>query len=319
MKLPAALLVAGTDGHRRRVFVRDFVTKCVKAGYTPHPLDGADREGLQTLVSTVGVLFPNPTLAVIQRPEKVVADDVTEHLRSPNPYLVLLFVSEQDKPSGGALDGFPAAHTKTFSLPPFYKLDDHAADYACEVAKSRGVDLSERLARALVKAVGNDLGVLTYEVSKAVMLVRSLGVKVVEPSHLRATLAPLMELDGSNVLDALGTRGARAISDELSRYRNSKRSDPTIELCGRTLTPAVLRWMQAVTMQSGGMSVASAAARVGANPWYWEHKILPAARAWGVAGCRALLGVIAHAQTAVFEGAIRPWIFLESGILRLAR
>lgn len=319
MKLPAALLVAGSDGHRRRAFVRDFINKCIGAGYTPHPLDGADRGGLQTLISTVGVLFPNPTLAVIQRPEKVAVDDVSEHLSSPNPHLVLLFVSEQDKPSGGALDGFPSANTKTFSLPPFYKQDEHAAAYARESARSHGVDISERLSRALVRAVGNDLGVVSYEVSKAVTLVRALGVKVVEPSHLRATLAPLMELDGGNVMEALSTRSARAISDELARYRNSKKGDPTIELCGRTLTPAVLRWMQAVTMQMNGVSAASAAARVGSNPWYWENKVLPAARTWGVDGCRSLLAVIAHAQTAVFEGAIRPWIFLESGILRLAR
>ena len=318
MKLPAALLVAGTDAHRRRMFVRDFITKCVKEGYVTHPLDGNDHDGLQSLVATVGVLFPNLTLAVISHPEKINSEDVADHLREPNSCLVLLLVSEVDKPTGGILDGFPAAQTKLFSLPPFYKLDEHAADYARERAKAEGIDLPDGLARALVKKVGNDLGVVFFEVDKAVRLARALGVKVLEPVHIRGILAALTELDGSSVVDALGTRNVRLISDELLRYKISKRVDPTIELCGRTLTPTVFRWLQAAYLQSKGISPSGAAGRVGASPWYWEHKVLPCARNWGIGGCRELLGVIARAQTAVFDGTLRPWGILEVGILRLA-
>lgn len=319
MKLPAALLVGGTDAHRRRVFVQNFIAKCVKNGYTTHPLDGGDREGLQSLVATVGVLFPNLTLAVITRPEKVKPEDIADHLREPNPYLVLLLVSEVDKPTGGVLDKFPAAQTKLFPLPPFYKLDEHAADYACELAKAGGVQLSDGLARILVKKVGNDLGVVSFEIDKVVRLSCALGVKILEPIHFRGTIAALTELDGSTVADALGTRNVRLISDELLRYKVSKRGDPTIELCGRILTPTVFRWLQATYLQSKGVSPAGAAGRVSASPWYWEHKILPCARIWGIGGCQELLDVIARAQTAVFDGTIRPWGILETGVLRLAR
>lgn len=299
--------------------MRDFLAKCQKAGYTQHPLEGTDRDGLQTLVATVGVLFPNPTVAVISNPEKVHPDDVADHLREPNPSLVLLLVSDADKPSGKVLDGFPVAQTKIFSLPPFYKLDEHAADYARGLAKSRGVDLPDGLARAMVKRVGNDLGVVSFEVDKVVRLATALGVTLVEPQHLRATLAPLSELDGTSVADALGTRNARVISDELLRYKGSKKGDPTIELCGRTLSPTVLRWLQAAYLHGQGVTPAGAAGRVGSSPWFWENKVLPSARMWGVKGCRDLLKVIAQAQVAVFEGAISPWASLESGLLRLAK
>lgn len=319
MKLPPALLVAGSDAHRRRVFLRDFLSKCSANGYAIQPMDGADRGALQNLLSTVGVLFPNPTVALISRPEKVHPQDVGDHFRDPDPLLTLLLVSEEDKPAGGVLDGFPPAHTKTFSLPPFYKLDEYAADFARECAKSRGVDLPDALARAMVKRVGNDLGVISYEAEKASRLALALGVKVLEPVHLKGTLAPLTELDGSTVVEALGTRNARILADDLARYKNSKKGDPTIELCGRTLTPAVFRWLQAATLHARGWSITAAAGRVGASPWYWENKILPAARAWGVEGCRGILSVVARSQSAVFEGYVRPWVILESGLLRLVQ
>lgn len=319
MKNPPALLVAGTDEHRRRVFVREFIAKLSREGYLIHPLDGGDRDGLQGVMSSVGVLFSNHTLVVVTRPEKVTPEDVADHLRDPSPYLLLLLVSEEDKPSGGILDGFPAANTKTFSLPPFYKLDEHAADYARELCKSKGVDLPEPLARALVKKVGNDLGVVSFEMDKAIHLARALGVKTLEPVHIKGTMAPLIELDGGAVVDALGTRSRRVIADELARYKKSKKGDPTIEVCGRSLTPSVLRWLQAAYLHAKGISPASAAGRVGSSPWFWEHRVLPSARNWGVEGCREILGVCAKSQEAVFSGAINPWGILESGLLRLAR
>lgn len=319
MSHPAALLVAGSDGHRRRKFVRDFEAKFVRDGYQIHRLDGADRDVLQGVISSVGVLFSNNTLVVVTHPEKVKSEDLADHLADPSPYLLVLLVSEDDKPSGGVLDGFPAANTKLFSLPPFYKLDEYAADYAIELCRSRGVSLPELLARALVKKVGNDLGVVAFEIDKAVRLVQTLGVKVLEPSHIKATMAALVELDGGAVVDALGTRNGRLISDELARYRKSKKGDPTIEVCGRTLTPAILRWLQASFLHGSGTPPASAAGRVGSSPWYWEHKVLPPARNWGVDGCRDLLGVVAKAQESVFSGAVNPWGILESGVLRLAR
>jgi len=319
VKYPPALLVAGSDGHRRRVFVRDFISKVVKDGYLLHPLDGSDRSGLQEVISSVGVLFSNHTLVVVTNPEKLRSEDVSDHLKDPSPYLLLLLVSEEDKPTGEVLDGFPAAHTKMFSLPPFYKMDEYAADYARELCRSRGVTLSDGLARALVKKVGNDLGVVSFEVDKAVRLVQALGTTSLEPTHVKATMAPLVELDGGNLVDALGTRNRRLISDELSRYKKSKKGDPTIEVCGRSLTPAILRWLQAAYLQGKGVSPASAAGRVGSSPWYWEHRVLPCARSWGVEGCTELLAVVASSQEAVFSGALHPWGVLESGVLRLAR
>lgn len=317
MNLPPALLVSGTDAHRRRLFVRDFLTKCVANGYSIQPVDGADRGALQSLFSTVGILFPNPTVAVVTRPEKIDPSEVGSHLQESNPLLTLLLVSEADKPSGGILDGFPPSQTKTFSLPPFYKLDEYAAEYARTVSKSLGVDLPDALSRAMVKRVGNDLGVISYEAEKAARLARSLGVSVLEPAHIKGTIASLSELDGGAAVEALGMKNAKSLSDELSRYKSSKKGDPTIEFCGRSLTPSVFRWLQAATLHSRGWSVPAAAGRVGASPWYWENKILPVARVWGVGGCRDLLSVISRSQIAVFEGSVRPWGILESGLLRL--
>ena len=51
------------------------------------------------------------------------------------------------------LDAVPKTLVKSFSLPAFYKLEEHASAFAVQEAKSRGKELTPSLASALVKKV----------------------------------------------------------------------------------------------------------------------------------------------------------------------
>lgn len=320
MSLPPVLLVNGTDDHRRRAFLRNLVTKFQSEGYAIYPVDGEDAETLGNLIATTGVLFTNNALVIVSHPEKMdLSDTILEHLRNKDPFLTLVLVSESDKPTGDVVKQVPKQNIKSFSLPAFYKLDEHAAGYAQEHAKSQGILLPADLAMAMVKRAGNDLGVVTFEVDKAVKLAQYLGNTTLTPQHVKQTIAPLLELDGSVLMDAIGMRRLNKVADELHRYSQSKRADPTIEFCGRTMTPTVLRWLQASYLHEKGTAPSAAAGRVGSNPWYWEHKVLPQALSWGVLGCKKLLAVVSRSQVAVFEGALSPWGILETGILTAIR
>lgn len=315
MSEPPLLLVSGGDEYRKRRFIRGLVTKKQQDGWTVYPLVGTAHGELDQVLSTTGVLFPGNALCVVTTPEKLPLNIVKAHSLDTDPCVVLLLVYDTDKPSGPIADLVPKTATKSFTLPAFYKLEDSAVEFAREEAKSRGVSLEHTLALALVKKVGTDYGFLAFEVEKAARLATAQGVKTLGPEIFKGTIAPLSEADGSGILDALGVGNKARLATELSRYKASKGGDPTVELCGRVLTPTALRWFQAAHMSANGVSPQGAAGRLGANPWYWEHKVLPPARALGVVGCKNLLSVISKSQTAVFSGWVNPWGVLESGLL----
>ncbi len=314
--LPPVLAVAGTDDHRRRLFVKDMVRKWTAGGGYVLDHTGDDREALEGVIGSVGVLLTTPTLVLVSEPEKLPAGLLDDHRKSPAPELSFVLLYETEKPTDPVWSSLPKEVTRTFTAPPSYKLDDHAADYAVTRARALGYHLSAPLSRALVRRAGNDLGVVHYEVEKVTLLARARSAPVeLTADLLKATLAPLTELDGQLIVEAIGVGDRAATSAELDRYYQSKKGDPTVELCGRTLSPTFVRWLTAAHLDSAGMSPTVAAGRVGTHPWYWEHKVLPGARRWRVGGIAALLKVVARAQTATFQGAVSPWNLLVSGLL----
>jgi len=278
------------------------------------PVDGSKPNALDTMFS-MSSLFEASTLAVVENPEKLPPEIISEQIQSPDPKIVLLLVTENDKPSGPVFDLVPKTNIKLFHLPPFYKLDEYAADFAVLEAKARGNSIDPSLALALVKKVGSDLGVVSFEVQKASIFAGP-GVAITA-SHLRETMAALSETDGTAIVDALGFKEVKRLSVELGKYRASRGGDPTIELCGRVLTPTLTRWLQAAHLSEAGLSPAAAAGSVGSNPWYWEHKILPPALRWKVSGCAKLIRAVAKSQALLFQGAVSPFSYLEASLLAL--
>ena len=307
--------VGGTDDHRRRRFVHGLVTQKRNAGWTVYPLDGGDVSSLEGVLGAAGVLFGGNTLCVVENPEKLPLTLLKSYVEDPDPTVVIVLVSDSDKISAGLSEFVPKSCTKVFSLPAFYKMESHALEYIKGEVKSSGCTLEDNIALALVRKVGTDLGMLTFEIQKAVALAASMGTQVLTSDIVKGSLAPLSETDGSGVLEALANKNAKRIALEMTRFMGARGGDPTIELCGRVLSPAFLRWLQAAYMHENGVSVTAAAGRVGANPWYWENKVLVPAMNWGVGGVRILLSVVARSQTMVFNGGLQPWIVLESGLL----
>lgn len=311
---PPVLIVGGSDEFQRRRFVAQVIARRRSEGCSIVPVDGKESDALDGVFSTA-MMFGTRTLCVVSNPEKLHPPFVAEHMRSPDPLVTLLLVTESDKLTGPVFEPVPDGLRRVFTLPQFFKMEEYATKFVLNEVKERGCSIDANLARSLVRKVGTNLGVLFFEVQKASMLVVSGEITA---EALRSTVAPLLEVDGSSITDALGMRDGRRLALEMHKYRSSRGSDPTIELCGRVLTPALTRWMQAAHLHDAGMSAGAAAGSVGANAWYWEHKVLPFALQWGVGGCARLIRAIARAQVAVFQGAINPWALLETSLLRLS-
>jgi DNA polymerase III delta subunit len=312
MKSPPALVVTGTDDFQRRRLVRKIASTRAREGWSVIPVDaGVSGDVEESLASTS--LFGANTLLVVSRAEKLSPAILKSQLDDPDPSVVLLLVSDADKLTP-PLDSVPKALVKTFSLPAFYKMEEHATAFCVDEAKAYKRELAPALATALVRKVGTDLGVLAFEVQKAALY--ATGADKLTADHFRATVAPLLESDGSAIADALATQNRKLFMSEMDRFRRAKGGDPTIELCGRVISPTVLRWLQAAHLHASGLSPQAAAGSVGANPWFWEHKVLPAALRWKIAGCVQIVRVVAAAQEATFRGSVSPWGLLEAGLVR---
>jgi len=314
VKAEPVLLVAGSDEYQRRRLISKISSTRASEGWAVTEIEGGDKDALETVFS-MSVMFASQNLVVVTSPEKLPLPTLTQHIASEDPSITFLLVSEEDKPSGPVFDLVPKAKTKIFTLPAFYKMDEYAANFAVSEARTRGNPLDFDLALSLVKRVGIDLGMISFEVQKASLLAGSAAT--ITAAHLRETMAPIAETDGNAIADALGSRDRRRFVLEMTKYKNSRGGDSTIELCGRVLTPALTRWLQAAHLSELKMSPESAARSVGANPWYWENKILPCALQWKVSGCAKLIRVVAESQTLVFQGSISPFSYLESALLNL--
>lgn len=310
--MTGVFVAGGSDEFQRRRLVSKIVSTRRGEGWNIVPIDGKEKGALDPIFS-MSSMFSANTLAVVENPEKLNPESILEQLRDPDPKVTLLLVTESDKPSGPIFDAIPKTSVKVFSLPASYKLEEYATSFVVGEAKERGYVVDPQLAAALVRRVGTDLGVLAFEVQKVSMLLPK--GETVRPEHLRDSLAPLAESDGTAIIEALGSRDASRLSVELVRYKSSRGGDPTIELCGRILTPSLTRWLQAAHLAESGMTAQAAAGVVGSNPWYWEHKVLPYALRWKVAGCARLIGIVANAQTLVFRGGISPFAYLEASLL----
>jgi DNA polymerase III delta subunit len=312
VKNPPVLVVAGTDEFQRRRLVRKVTSTRAREGWNVLPVDaGVSGDVEESLASTS--LFGANTLLVVSRAEKLAPSLLRSQLDDPDPSVVLLLVTDADK-LVPPLDSVPKALVKTFSLPAFYKMEEHASAFCVEEAKSHKRELAPSLATALVRKVGTDLGVLAFEIQKAVLY--STGSDKLTADHFRVTVAPLLESDGSAIADALAAQNRKMFLSEMDRFRKAKGGDPTVELCGRVISPTVLRWLQAAHLHASGLSPQAAAGSVGANPWFWEHKVLPAALRWKVSGCAQIIRVVASAQEATFRGSVSPWGVLEAGMIR---
>lgn len=309
---PPVLVASGSDDFQRRRLVRKVVTARSGEGWNVLPVDAGVSGEVESSLGGVS-LFQANTLLVVSRPEKLDVKILRSQLEDPDLTVVFLLVSEADKLTS-PLDLVPKKYTRTFTLPAFYKLEEYAVSFLIGEGKAIGKELPESLAAALVRKVGTDLGILTFELQKAALYAGPSEPKLL-PEHFRASMAALVETDGSSIADALADQNRKQFLVEMDRFRKAKGTDPTIELCGRVLSPTVLRWLQAAHLSASGLSAGAAAGSVGANPWFWEHRVLPAALRWRIVGCARLLQAIAAAQEATFGGCVSPWCLLESRVL----
>lgn len=284
-------------------------------GWHVTKVSGTDREALATLMGGSSLLMSSgPTLAVITEPEKVPLTLLESYTASPDPDLVLLLYVE------GSLDGRTKfgqwvkkqKSSKAFEIPKDYKLPEEAAKFAVTEATRHGKKLDLRLAEQLVERVGTDLGVVTFEIDKFVILANLEKSDSLTPKIINAGMASILPAMVGPVISALGLRQVGVLARALNRVYQSNKDDPTMPVC-RFVGESATRWMQASHLD--GVSSSEAAEMIGIHSWRYENMILPVARRWGRAGTVRLVKDLAATERALLSGVVSPWNVLSTRLL----
>ena len=312
---PPVIAVTGTDKFLAGRFVREGIAVAEKQGRRVSTLDGEEHEALQGCLSG-GFMFSDEQLVILTNPIKADMDMLWRHHEAKDNGVVVVVYHEGALAKSTRLwkhfvSKIPKPYHRQIDAPPFYEMDEYAANFVVKEAKRHGKGISKDSATALVRAVGTDLGVLSFEVFKVGCLLDSLGLETIGKDHLAKVVANLGGSDVNALVDAVAMMQPVAIMRKLAQIQKGASGDPTIMVCRRLGTQA-LKWLQSAALVERGIPVTEAARAMGVNRFYYEKNILPVARAWSKDVFLRLFRNTVEVEKGVKKGHLHPWAELET-------
>jgi hypothetical protein len=187
-----------------------------------------------------------------------------------------------------------------------------------EVARAK-MTVPEQVVEALVSLVGDDLGMLSFEVVKATALARARGVTMLDAKVFGSVLRPAADADLRPVTAALAARDTVGLTKSLHRLRTASEGsgDPVMLLLKAKGGPAdqALSWLQTAHLLDSGANVEEISARLSTPKWAVEKDLIPTAKKWGTASLSRLVADLARVEGALLRGAPSPWNVLVSTLL----
>ncbi len=194
-----------------------------------------------------------------------------------------------------------------------------AARFVVNEAKTLGTPLADsKLADALVDAVGDDLGMLSFEIAKAGALARNKQLNQISLDLLKSTLRPSAGTDLAPLMENLAYKDIAGVSRALLRIRATVADDPSMLLLRSKGGPAieVLVWLKLSCLLEEGLSDEEAAQRSGLPLWLARKTALPAARKWGRKGLQGLVRRLAEIERGILAGIVpAPWTACEAVLI----
>lgn len=312
---PPVLAIVGSDTFLTARALQNSIAAVREQGRTVTHIDGEDQEALLGCLSG-GFLFSDEQLIVVEKPVKADLDLIWQHHKEGDSDVVLvLYVEGALKKTTRlwkkVISKLPKGSVWVFDKPAFYKQEDYAIQFVVTEAKRQGKGISKDVAGALVRTVGVDLGVLSFEVFKAVCLLNHMGMETIGRQHVVKTVANMGAEDVNGLLEAVGRMQPAAILQKTAQIKKGYSGDPTIMVCRRVGNQA-LKWLQASALVARGLPVNEAARVMGVNPFYYQKSILPIATAWSKEVFLRLFHNVVGVEKGLKKGHINPWVELET-------
>lgn len=320
---PPLMMLSGDNRFLRRRGVQHLVNQAYKAGYEVS-FAGSEGEVIDSI--SMGSTFGQPTLIVVG-PDDVSVETV-EALTNDKPSRIGILIEASGTVDGGKT---PVAalvhgdHHTAFNLPAKKKAQlafsvrfiTHESD---RLIRKKG-SISKKLATAVVRSVGTDIGMLAYEAAKFTALVRSRGADEVTVADLRATIRGSAAADMQPVRTALAAANGPAMSAALHKVRQKSVSDPTMLMLRARGGPADLayQWLRASLLLKRGAGASGIASSLGSPEWAITRDVIPAAKRWGCRNLTSLVKGLALVDKGVQAGIPAPWVACEAALLRGCR
>lgn len=318
-KPPPVVAIGGTEDFLRDREVKNAISQTWKV---KRPVIQATSEAEVVDTLTSASAFGDTCLITVDI-GKVDAELVKDCIDNPiaGCCLLLIVPGDLDEKKWPALThvhgGYRVKHMRPATRSGQKKLAVRFAEAEAKKLLGNKDALSGPLAEALVKAIGSDLGVVSFEISKMAALARSEGSDTISKHTVQRLLRPANEVDLSDVVGALRERNQKKLSKALDKTRRLAPSDPVMLLLRAPTGPAMQAnlWLKA-TLLSGKIPKAELASRLGIPEWQLANSVLPALKKWKRKDLRDLVGRLARVDRGVFTGAPSPWEALESALLQ---
>jgi len=313
--LHSVMCLTGNHHFLRERRLKRLLATLEGAGRSTDWVDGSEKGAVSEALGG-GLFFSGPTQYVVINPQHVPAELILEHHGSKSESVLILHYEGKVRANSKFAKLIEKLPHETFESPTQWQAAEFATEFVKGEVKASGYTIDPKLAAAIVSMGGEDLGMLSFEIKKAILLAGD-EAKVLEPAHFKA-LAPLAEVQMDPIFKALGARSEKMMAKALDKYRATSVDDPTIPIC-RSLGKRVLLWICAVSLADQGVPPDDAAKLMGQSPYYYRKEILPRAHRWGAEPLRRLIRVLAESDRLVLSGSLSPWDGLTCGLLRVCR
>lgn len=307
-------------------------------------IEAGDGAGLRDVLSG-GVLFAEPALAILdsaavkkkggrkkKSAEPVEGDGsgwtdedvelVVEHAKDTSAEVALVVHHAGDAgPTTFAAKvaaALPKGRVLNFEAPKPWERKAEAVKFLRSELKRLGKEIPEDLAEAVVRQVGPELGVLSFDAVKLSMLLDVTGRTTVERADVASLVTQMGTEDWQVLQDALGARNTKAVVRSLQEIRNGPAGDAVMKACV-ILERSTLSWLHGAALVESGASVEEAAARMSMHPFAYQKNVLPAAKRWGKEALADLLRRVVAVERGIKRGHVSPWVELESALILACR
>lgn len=319
---PPVLIVSGKEGFLRRRELQKAVMGANRSGRRVEYIQAKETSQLSRIMASGSVLFKSKTLCIVHDADSVDAELVLRHQRRGSNKVSLVLHQEGDLKKKGSLARIAAEIPKGVNIHfkeiKQYKRDEYAVDFLVGEGRAAKVRLSQKMATAMVRAAGNDLGILSFEFQKVAALLSARGEKEVQAAHLRQTLSTLSQVGAFAVTDALGAMHAKSLARSMTTMRRTHVGDPTMKACA-LISRNITQWLHAAALLSQNAEVEEIASRLQLHPYICKTKVVPVAKNWGEKHLAKLLTSLAEIERGVRSGHINSWVELECVLIESLR
>lgn len=339
-RFPPVIVVSGGVEFIRVRLVQRIVQDAKKCGRRVVSISAGDETALCELFSG-GFLFADATLAVIesaQQRKRVAAKSkkkdtssentsgwseealamVIDHAKDGESSDIALVIHHDGEAgpntfAGQVAEVLPKAMHKVAATPKPWEEKGYATKFLMTELRNRGKSIPEPLAEQVVRKVGTDVGLLSFEALKFSTSLDVDGRSEVTPQDAVALMAAFGAEDWEMLKSALAARNVKLVVRTWNDIRNGPGGE-AVQKAISILTSTIVKWVHAAALHEAGVPPDDAAARVGMHPYSYKTTILPAALRWGRTPLEDLLRSVV--EVGVRKGHINPWVALESALIQ---